>query len=205
MSKRFATIVALSLTSVAYSGLASAQSCDEVELALELDSGRVIYGAGSASIAPLLASLATLLLERPKEERVTLFYADAWPQCEAYALWREPTDVLTTFKYWDDSGVQATCTAPFNRTEFAHLTHAPSLCPGEVSVPGGAAQFPVLVQPLQSYAHPHPCHGYFEYALRGELGDHQPCETSVDCDGAQQDEQGHEVGEQCRYGFCEAY
>lgn len=407
MAERIATIIAWSLAGLAYSALASAQTCDE----LEFDFEPAVYGAGSTSITPLLSALATALHDLPEDERFTLFYADGSSQCATYASWREPTDVPTTFKYWDENGVQATCTAPFDRTQFAHLTHATSLCPGEGPVPGGAARFPVLVEAmafiasaasteevisaeaayhiygfgagtydiepwndpeavfrarptswtsvllseaigvpaldwiaedlpptaatmtglvssvgesglgyvssstavtgeyneqtrtlayqhygqtcgylpdsrrghvdllnvrtgqyalwttssffasahdhepvdehvraligwldgtleppdglpvldlivaagnvplcamqasrtggefsaLESYAHPKPCHGYFEYLLRGEVGDYEPCDTTDHCDGSQQDDQGDEVGEQCRYGFCEAY
>lgn len=48
---------------------------------------------------------------------------------------------------------------------------------------------------IQSYAPPDPCNGWFEYTATGSTN-YQACDESDECDGA---------GEECRYGFCEAY
>jgi len=57
---------------------------------------------------------------------------------------------------------------------------------------------------IQSYAPQEPCNGWYDYIALGEET-HQPCTETSECDGAEQNEEGDEVGEQCRFGFCEAY
>lgn len=60
------------------------------------------------------------------------------------------------------------------------------------------------VSPIQSYAPSDPCNGWYEFTATGDTT-YQACDTTADCDGAEQDTEGTEIGEQCRYGFCEAY
>lgn len=57
---------------------------------------------------------------------------------------------------------------------------------------------------IESYAPDSPCNGWYELLASGQT-DYQECTTTADCDGARQDEEGNEIGEQCRLGFCEAY
>ena len=58
--------------------------------------------------------------------------------------------------------------------------------------------------PIQSFAPENPCNGWYEYIALGEET-YQPCDETSQCDGAEQDDEGEEIGEQCRFGFCEAY
>jgi hypothetical protein len=57
---------------------------------------------------------------------------------------------------------------------------------------------------IESYAPDSPCNGWYELLVSGQT-DYQECTTTSDCDGARQDEDLNEVGEHCRFGFCEAY
>lgn len=49
---------------------------------------------------------------------------------------------------------------------------------------------------IASYAPPNPCNGYYEYVKLGQT-DYVACDDNSECD--------EEAGEQCRFGFCEAY
>jgi len=60
------------------------------------------------------------------------------------------------------------------------------------------------VSAIQSYAPANPCNGWYEFVATGETS-YQTCNETADCDGAEQSENGDEIGEQCRYGYCEAY
>lgn len=60
------------------------------------------------------------------------------------------------------------------------------------------------VSPIQSYAPENPCNGWYEVVATGET-DYQECDETADCDGAEQNDDGEETGEQCRFGYCEAY
>lgn len=60
------------------------------------------------------------------------------------------------------------------------------------------------VSAIQSYAPSNPCNGWYEFTATGST-EYQTCEVTADCDGAEKNEEGDEVGEQCRFGFCEAY
>lgn len=51
------------------------------------------------------------------------------------------------------------------------------------------------LSPIQSYAPPRPCNGWYEYTSAG-VTDYQACEESEECEGDE---------EVCRLGFCEAY
>ncbi len=57
---------------------------------------------------------------------------------------------------------------------------------------------------IQSYAPSNPCNGWYEFTATGNTT-YQACDATADCDGAEQDTEGAEIGEQCRFGFCEAY
>lgn len=52
------------------------------------------------------------------------------------------------------------------------------------------------LSPITSYAPENPCNGYYEFVKTGQT-DYVSCSDSTDCNEAE--------GEQCRYGFCEAY
>jgi len=57
---------------------------------------------------------------------------------------------------------------------------------------------------IESYAPENPCNGWYEDIALG-APTHQTCDVSTQCDGYEEDDDGDPTGEQCRFGFCEAY
>jgi len=53
------------------------------------------------------------------------------------------------------------------------------------------------LSPIQSYAPPRPCNGWYDFIATGAT-EYQSCEETDDCDGK-------DDGEVCRFGYCEAY
>jgi len=57
---------------------------------------------------------------------------------------------------------------------------------------------------IASYAPENPCNGWYEDVAFG--GDaYQTCDVSTQCDGYEENAAHEPTGEQCRFGFCEAY
>jgi hypothetical protein len=57
---------------------------------------------------------------------------------------------------------------------------------------------------IESFAPANPCNGWYEDIALGEPT-HQPCDVSTQCDGYTENDEDEPNGEQCRFGFCEAY
>jgi hypothetical protein len=57
---------------------------------------------------------------------------------------------------------------------------------------------------ISSYAPEEPCNGWYEKVALGEET-HEPCASSETCEGYEENDEGEPTGEQCRFGFCEAY
>jgi hypothetical protein len=113
---------------------------------------RPIYGAGGSAVTPTLRSVATALAGLPEGERATIFYADPGA-CAGYEYFRNPDPLLTvSFRYWDASGVEATCEAPQTEVQFAHMGNTPALCPGDVPLPEGAERYVAPVQTVNVIA-----------------------------------------------------
>jgi hypothetical protein len=78
--------------------------CQELDLP-----GDTVFGAGAAGLSRHLAQLSAAMTGLPEAERISVFYSDAKGACVDLDSWLGSDPGIATYKYWDDSGNQATC------------------------------------------------------------------------------------------------
>lgn len=144
------TAAAAGLATLAFAPTIFAQVgvCEALDLP-----GRKLFGAGGSAVTPTLTAIATQLASLPEDERVNIFYADGKAACGGLAYWLGTDTTVATYKYWDENGVQATCTDSPDLATFAHMGNTPALCPGQPVLPEGTARIVAPVMTLDFITH----------------------------------------------------
>lgn len=119
----------------------------------EVGATKAIYGSGGSAVTPTLKNVATALASLDGDEKVTVFYNDPGA-CIGYGYFRNPDPLIeVSFRYWDETGLEATCEAPQNVIQFAHMGNTPALCPGDVPLLEGQQKFVAPVQTINVITH----------------------------------------------------
>lgn len=115
--------------------------------------GKKLFGAGGSAVTPTLAAIAKNLAGLDEDERVNIFYADGKAACGGLAYWMGADTTVATYKYWDETGQQFTCTDSPELATFAHMGNTEALCPGQPVLPEGTARIVAPVMTLDFITH----------------------------------------------------